>query len=87
MNFRESPQTAFLRFGIDQIPPITDDYVMWALLLPKEQFPEPQGKPRSEMLQQLALKAAQDFHPVLRRFVEQSDLDYTMAVTIKAAKK
>lgn len=87
MNFRESPQTAFPRFGIDQIPPITDDYVMWALLLPKEQFPEPQGKPRSEMLQQLALKAAQDFHPVLRRFVEQSDLDYTMAVTIKAAKK
>lgn len=87
MRFREAPQTAFARFGVDQIPPITDDYVMWALLLPKKLFPEHQGKLSAVSLQHLAEEVTRDFHPVLQRFVEQADVDYTMAVRVRAARK
>lgn len=87
MNFREAPQAAFSRFGAEQSPPISDDYVMWALLLPKELFPASQEKLDSEILHHFALETALDFHPVLRRFVNQADADYTMLVKLKAARK
>lgn len=87
MNFRESPKTAFSRFGVEQLPPISDDYVMWALLLPKELFPVSHEKLDSENLLRFALKTALDFHPVLRQFVNQADVECTMLVKLKAARK
>ncbi|MCJ8007255.1 FAD-dependent oxidoreductase [Lederbergia wuyishanensis] len=87
MRFSEAPQIAFSRFGVNQIPPITYDYVMWGLVLPKEEFPEPQGKLSSEMLLNFAREITKDFHPVLQRLVKQADVDYTMAVKFRAARK
>lgn len=87
MSFREAPQSAFARFEVDQIPPITDDYVMWGIILPKEQSPEHQGKLSKEMLQRFAQEITRDFHPVLQRFVERADIEYTMAVKLKAARE
>jgi 2-polyprenyl-6-methoxyphenol hydroxylase-like FAD-dependent oxidoreductase len=87
MNFQEAPETAFSRFGVDQVPPITDDYVMWALVLPKEQFPELQEELNTEKLHRIAQEITQDFHPVLQRFVDNADVDYTTKVIFKAAKK
>ncbi|SHE35329.1 2-polyprenyl-6-methoxyphenol hydroxylase [Seinonella peptonophila] len=87
MRFQEAPQTAFARFEVNQIPPITDDYVMWGLVLPKEQFPEYQEKLSSEMLQRVAQENIQNFHPILQRLVKRADVDYTMAVKFRAARK
>jgi 2-polyprenyl-6-methoxyphenol hydroxylase-like FAD-dependent oxidoreductase len=87
MNFRENPEEAFARFEVDQVPPITDDYVMWAVVLPKEQFPELQEKLNAEKIHRIAQNVTQDFHPVLQRFVEKADIDYTMKVKFKAGKK
>lgn len=87
MKFREAPQAAFARFGVEQLPPVTDDYVMWGIILPKEQAPAHQGKLSNEMLHRFAQEITQDFHPVLQRFVEQADMDSTMAVKLKAAKE
>lgn len=87
MRFSEAPQTAFARLGVDQIPPITDDYVMWGIVLPKEQTPEHQGKLSKEMLQRFAQEITGDFHPVLQRFVERADIEYTMTVKFRAARK
>ncbi|GGD77751.1 FAD-dependent oxidoreductase [Paenibacillus nasutitermitis] len=87
MRFGEAPQTAFARLGVNQAPPINDDYVMWGILLPKEQFPEHQEKLGAEALQRLAQEAVRDFHPVVQRFVERADVDYTMPVRFRVAKK
>ncbi|MEJ8544737.1 FAD-dependent oxidoreductase [Brevibacillus borstelensis] len=87
MAFREAPQKAFARFGMEQSPPILDDYVMWAVLLPKEQFVEFQNNLRSEELLQLARKTTQDFHPDLQSIVESADVNYTMGVNLRVARK
>lgn len=87
MRFREAPQTAFSRFGVDRIPPITDDYVMWGIVLPKEQSPKHQGKWSNETLLRFAQDITRDFHPVLQSFVDRADVDSTMAVKLKAAKE
>ncbi|WP_314592126.1 NAD(P)/FAD-dependent oxidoreductase [Paenibacillus terrigena] len=87
MKFREAPQTAFSRFGVDQIPPVADDYVMWGIVLPREQSPEHQEKLSKEMLHRFAQEITQDFHPVLQSFVERADIDCTMAIKLRAARE
>ncbi|WP_213526790.1 NAD(P)/FAD-dependent oxidoreductase [Paenibacillus sp. J31TS4] len=87
MKFREAPQSAFARFKVDQIPPVTEDYVMWGIVLPKEQSPEHQGNLSKEMLLRFAKEITRDFHPMLQRFVERADIDSTMAVKVRAARK
>lgn len=85
MRFNELPRTAFARFGVDQPPPLGEDYVMWAMMFPQEKLPSGLWKLNAEALHQLALSAVRDFHSVLQRFVEHANVDYTIAVTLHAA--
>lgn len=85
MRFHEPPPAAFPRLAPDQQPPIREDYVMWALLFPKQALPPDVRELGADALHHLALEGAHDFHPVLRRFVERADVDYTMAVALSAA--
>jgi FAD binding domain len=39
MRFNNSPKDIFARLELNQEPPVDDDYVMWALLFPKEELP------------------------------------------------
>jgi 2-polyprenyl-6-methoxyphenol hydroxylase-like FAD-dependent oxidoreductase len=59
--------------------------MMWAILCPKEQLPPDVRGLSGEALHNLALERARDFHPVLQRFVERADVDYTIAVQLLAA--
>jgi len=85
MRFRESPPAAFARLAPDQLPPVSDDYVMWALLFPRDALPPDARERSAEAMHRLALEGAQDFHPVLRRFVEGADVDCTMPVPLSSA--
>jgi 2-polyprenyl-6-methoxyphenol hydroxylase-like FAD-dependent oxidoreductase len=85
MHFHESPPAAFARLMPGQPPPFQEDYVMWALGFPNGALPPNVCELDAEALHHLALKAARDFHPVLRRFVERADIDWTIAVPLHAA--
>ena len=85
MRFNESATTAFARLAPDQEPPIHEDYVMWAITFAQETLPSNVWTLPANALHQLALQASHDFHPVLQRFVERADAEYTVAVTLKAA--
>ncbi len=87
MHFNELPQTAFARLAPDQEPPIGEDYVMWATLFPQQALPADMWTGDPKALHDLALEAARAFHPVLQRFVERADVDFTVAVTLNAASR
>src|SRR5262245_9955732 len=85
MRFDNSPKDIFARLVPNQEPAVGEDYVMWALLLPKEELPADVLERNAQALHRLALDIARDFHPILRRFVEQADVDYTVATMLSAA--
>jgi 2-polyprenyl-6-methoxyphenol hydroxylase-like FAD-dependent oxidoreductase len=88
MRFHEPPQAAFARLAPDQQPPIGEDYVMWAVLFPPQALPADTAAlwgDDPQTLHERAREAARPFHPVLRRFVECADVDFTVAVTLHAA--
>lgn len=58
---------------------------MWAIGLPKDALPEHVWELNPDALHRIALNATQDFHPVLRGFVEHADVDYTILTTLSAA--
>ena len=87
MRFHESPPAAFARLAPDQPPPISEDYVMWALVFPMEDLTPEVRERNTEALHRLALDGARAFHQVLQRFVERADVDYTLAVQLLAAKR
>lgn len=87
MAFREAPQAAFSRMGIVQPPPMVDDYIMWAVLMPKERFSEYQTTSDPDLLFRVAQNVSRDFHPAIRRLIEHADVDYTMGVKFKAGRK
>jgi len=87
MRFHEPPSRAFARLAPDQHSPIREDYVMWAVLFPREELPPDVHTRSADALHRLAVEAARDFHPVLRRLVERADVDYTTPVTLSAAKR
>jgi 2-polyprenyl-6-methoxyphenol hydroxylase-like FAD-dependent oxidoreductase len=84
MRFNEDPRAVFARLGLAQ-PPITEDYIMWAVLLPHVDLPANVGDLDADALHRLALDAARDYHPLLRRFVEDADTAYTVVTTLAAA--
>jgi 2-polyprenyl-6-methoxyphenol hydroxylase-like FAD-dependent oxidoreductase len=88
MRFHEPPLTAFARLAPDQEPPISQDYVMWAVLFPPQAPPADLwlGDPPNA-LHDRALEAARAFHPVLQRFVERADVEFTVAVTLNTASR
>jgi 2-polyprenyl-6-methoxyphenol hydroxylase-like FAD-dependent oxidoreductase len=88
MRFNESPQTAFARLAPDQEPPIGQGYVMWAVLFPPQAVPADLwlGDP-PDALHARALEAACAFHPVLQRFVERADVEFTVGVTLHTASR
>lgn len=71
------------RFG----EPIAEDYVMWAMLFPRQALPADVRDLDADALHRLALEGARDFHPALQRFVECADIEFTMAVTLHAARR
>jgi 2-polyprenyl-6-methoxyphenol hydroxylase-like FAD-dependent oxidoreductase len=85
MRFNDDPRAVFARLVPDQYPPIADNYVMWAVLLPREELPANVWDLETDALHRLALAAARDYHPVLRRFVEHAEAGYTVATALSAA--
>jgi len=78
---------AFSRMGIVQPPPVVDDYIMWAVLMPKERFSEYQTTSDPDLLFRVAQNVSRNFHPAIQRLIQHADVDYTMGVTFKAGRK
>lgn len=87
MRFKQSSQGVLARLPEAQRPAIGEDYVMWAILAPQQRLPSDLWNLDAPALHQLALSEARDYHPVLRRFVEGADPDYTLAVALNAAQR
>lgn len=85
MRFREVPADVFRRLLPDQEPPIGDDYIMWGILLPREDVLSDCEHLDGHSLHRLAMDSVRSYHPLLRRFVELADPTYTVAVAISAA--
>nr|WP_221381878.1 FAD-dependent monooxygenase [Actinoplanes polyasparticus] len=77
MRFGESPREAFARMAPGSYAPTGDDYVMWGLLLRREEVP---AGVRGNLLalRELAARMSTDFHPLIRRLVESAELDATV---------
>ncbi|MFI6868700.1 FAD-dependent oxidoreductase [Nocardia sp. NPDC050406] len=84
MKFPEPPRQAFARLAPDREAPVDDDYVMWAINLPTNDFPADRRLDSTE-LHDLARRAAREFHPVLRQLVDRADIDHTLAVPMRAS--
>src|SRR5262249_38489193 len=87
MRFNELPHLAFARFAEDQAPPIGEDYVMWAVLLPQGELPANLWKLDAGALQQLALQAARVLHPGLQGSEMVAASDYSIGVALNAARR
>jgi 2-polyprenyl-6-methoxyphenol hydroxylase-like FAD-dependent oxidoreductase len=85
MAFDNAPQNVFDRLVPDQKPPITEDYLMWAIACPKGSLGQDVWEQGPVALHQRALDAAADYHPLLRALVEQADVDYTILTPLSAA--
>jgi len=77
MRFGESPREAFARLAPGSYAPTGDDYVMWALLLRREDVPI---GVRGDLLalRKLVARMSADFHPLIRRLVDAAELDSTV---------
>ena len=78
MEFNNPPNEVFERLVPDQEAPITENYLMWAIGFPKDALPHHAWDLKTEELHSYALKLVRDFHPVLRKFVEEADIAYTI---------
>jgi 2-polyprenyl-6-methoxyphenol hydroxylase-like FAD-dependent oxidoreductase len=77
MRFGESPREAFARLAPGSYAPISDDYVMWGLLLRQEEVPVG-VRGNLLALRDLAARMSTDFHPLIRRLVDTAELDATV---------
>jgi 2-polyprenyl-6-methoxyphenol hydroxylase-like FAD-dependent oxidoreductase len=87
MRFGQAPTEVFRQLVPDQDPPITNDYIMWAMLFPKEDLPSAVEDLDCYALHRIAINAVRPYHSVLRRFIEVADQSYTVGVVIYAATK
>ncbi|MEW2475987.1 NAD(P)/FAD-dependent oxidoreductase [Micromonospora gifhornensis] len=74
MRFGENPREAFARLAPGSYAPTGDDYVMWGLLLRQEEVPTTIRR-NLLALQDLASHMSTDFHPLVRRLVDNAELD------------
>ncbi|MEU0081296.1 NAD(P)/FAD-dependent oxidoreductase [Micromonospora tulbaghiae] len=77
MRFGESPREAFTRLAPGSYAPTGDDYVMWALLLRRDELPD---RVRGDLraLWHVAARMSIGFHPLVRRLVDTAELDATV---------
>lgn len=85
MRFTKPPQSVFSRLVPDQQAPISDDYLMWAVVLPEARLPPNLLSLSAGELHELALSAAREYHPVLQDFVRLADQSYTVATEISTS--
>jgi 2-polyprenyl-6-methoxyphenol hydroxylase-like FAD-dependent oxidoreductase len=85
MRFNNPPADVFARLVPGHEPPVRADYVMWAVMFPKEALPPDVLQFKPEALHGLAVDGARDFHPWLRGFVEYAEVDHTVATPLSAA--
>ncbi|MBM0276053.1 FAD-dependent oxidoreductase [Micromonospora tarensis] len=86
MRFGESPQEAFARLAPGNYAPTGYDYVMWGLLLRREDVPI---GVRGDLLElwRLASRMSADFHPLIRRLVGTAELDATVLNLFAAGRR
>ncbi|MBO3741376.1 FAD-dependent oxidoreductase [Actinoplanes flavus] len=77
MRFGESPRAAFARVAPGSYAPTGDDYVMWGLLVRREEVP---AGARGDLLalRDLAVRLSAGFHPLIRLLVATGELDTTV---------
>src|SRR5205823_3509056 len=59
--------------------------LMWAVGFPMDTLPNDAWQLPPDALHRLALDGCRDFHPVLRSFVEEADVDYTILTALSVA--
>ncbi|MFV2084174.1 FAD-dependent oxidoreductase [Micromonospora sp. LOL_021] len=86
MRFGERPPEAFARLAPGSYAPTGDDYVMWGVLLRQEEVPAVvRGDLRA--LRDLAARTSADFHPLVRRLVDTSEVDATVLNVFAAGRR
>jgi 2-polyprenyl-6-methoxyphenol hydroxylase-like FAD-dependent oxidoreductase len=86
MRFGEDPREAFTRLAPGSYAPTGHDYVMWGLLLRREEVPH---GIRGDLLalRDLAARMSTDFHPLIRRLVDMVELDTTVLNPFAAGRR
>jgi 2-polyprenyl-6-methoxyphenol hydroxylase-like FAD-dependent oxidoreductase len=84
MRFREQPALAAKRLGINLQMPYREDYVMWAVVVPKAALGGAEDRPLSEALHQIALHEALPFEESFRALVQNADQKETVLVPLRA---
>lgn len=85
MLFNEKPENVFKRLVKDRTSTVSNDYVMWAILLKDSNLPENILELSPNQLHQVALKKSTTYHPALQMFIKHADVDYTVSTKITAA--
>lgn len=85
MSFDTTPSVVFATLVPGQEPPVCDDYIMWAVLLPEDHVPSDFLELSPEALHRFAANASREFHPVMQSLIAYADVDYTIATTLSAA--
>jgi 2-polyprenyl-6-methoxyphenol hydroxylase-like FAD-dependent oxidoreductase len=86
--FRTPPQEAARQFWPGLSFQHTEDYLMWGLLGPREQFPIPDEDLQamdSAALQRMAVELTQDWYPTLSPLMQQADPEESFFLTMRCA--
>jgi 2-polyprenyl-6-methoxyphenol hydroxylase-like FAD-dependent oxidoreductase len=85
MRFRELPQEAFPRFGMDGTRVVKEPYIMWAIAVSASDPYFSQSDRNLNSLQKIANGLMDGFDPVLRRFVLEAEPDDTLLLPLRVS--
>lgn len=85
MRFRELPQEAFPRFGLDGTRVVKEPYVMWAIAVSSSDPYFSQADRDVNSLQNIAEGLMDGFDPALRRFVLEAEPGDTLVLSLGAS--
>jgi 2-polyprenyl-6-methoxyphenol hydroxylase-like FAD-dependent oxidoreductase len=86
MRFAEAPGPAFARLVPGHPAPDAADYVMWGLVLRRDEVP-PGAAGDPDGLRELAARLAADFHPLVRQLIADADRDATLLSTFAVGRR
>lgn len=86
MRFGEAPEKAFERLVPDHPAPPGDDYVMWGLVLRRNEVPA-DARADPQRLREFATRLASGFHPLVRRLIAGSGNDATILSTFAVGRR
>jgi 2-polyprenyl-6-methoxyphenol hydroxylase-like FAD-dependent oxidoreductase len=85
MSFTQSPKEAFALLAPDQLPPTNEDYIMWAMVVPKQMLPAEIWDQDAQASYQQALTSVREYHPFLQKIVQAAEVDFTIVTGLHVA--